>query len=962
MASSPTESVPPQAEPTAPNAAPPSARDEEPTRRPPRQTWYLVYFALAGFDLLTVLLGLHLGQQITQIYSRSIAVNQQWVQRLSSYDELRRLAGEVNAPGNNIFDSRSVASERSTLRRARERFDSALDTAKRDLQSDAPSTPSGRLLDDLDGIQGAMDSMVAEAELIFSHFERNESPKAAQRMATMDRTYHQVHEAFGRLTQHVRAIQADYFRDQIAAADTVHRFKWVIAVFIVFMVAGATTYGHYLVKRAAVATRRREHTRRLDAKLQSEQAFRVLVEHGSDIILMSDRSLAIQYASPSTGRVLGREPGSLIGRPVVSLLHPEDTSRVSEHCRHAFDAPGLRFSVECRIQHADGSWRTVEVVGHSAVHAPFAASEAVRLILNARDITERREAIRAIEMSEERYRGLVETMHELVAEMTPEGVVRFVNPALCLITEYTESELIGSNFFSYLHPDDLAQTVHQFERLRLHRRPIRRCEYRFRKRDGTYLQLVSNSDPICDEDGRLRSVVQVCFDLTQHKQAEETIRKLAYHDPLTGLPNRALLIERLAQAIQADPEGAKPLALIVMDLDHFKDINNTLGHHHGDVLLGQFAARLTAMVRQSDIVARLGGDEFAVLLPETTVDGAVRVGEKMRAALAAPFDVEALAMTVEASIGIAVFPDHATSPETLLQRANVAMYAAKENRSGLAVYASEHDHYNPWRLALMGELRFAIDHDELTLFFQPKIHMPTRRVIGVEALVRWNHPHRGMIPPDEFIPLAEHTGLIRSLTRWVLAAARAQDARLREAGYRLTIAVNLSARTLLDATLADFIATLLPQGQTSWLELEITESAIMADPARALGVLRRLHEMNVPLAIDDFGTGYSSLAYLKKLPVGTIKIDKSFVKNLATDENDAAIVRSTIEMGHHLGLAVVAEGVESPDAWKHLMRLGCDAAQGYYVCRPMPDRDLDQWLRHTEWGIVRVDTPPARAA
>jgi EAL domain-containing protein (putative c-di-GMP-specific phosphodiesterase class I) len=349
-------------------------------------------------------------------------------------------------------------------------------------------------------------------------------------------------------------------------------------------------------------------------------------------------------------------------------------------------------------------------------------------------------------------------------------------------------------------------------------------------------------------------------------------------------------------------------------------------------------------------------------LPDTTAEGAVLVGEKIRAALAVPLDVEALAMTVEASFGVAMFPDHATSPNSLLQRAHVAMYAAKENRSGLAVYSVEHDHYNPLRLALMGELRSAIEHNELMLFFQPKLHIPTQRVIGVEALVRWKHPHRGMIPPDEFIPLAEHTGLIRSLTRWVLLAARAQEARLREAGYRLTIAVNISARTLLDGTLADFIATLLSPGQTSWLELEITESAIMADPARTQGVLRQLHDMKIPLAIDDFGTGYSSLAYLKKLPVGTIKIDKSFVKNLATDENDAAIVRSTIEMGHHLGLAVVAEGVESTDVWNQLITLGCDGAQGYYVCRPMSDRDLDHWLRHAPWDVARVDELPAQAA
>jgi diguanylate cyclase (GGDEF)-like protein/PAS domain S-box-containing protein len=922
-----------------------------------------MYFVVAGLALLTVLLSLYVTQRITRIHAESVSEHRHWTDRLEAYDQLRRLASAVSAPGKNIFESRAVASERVALEAARIRFDGALDAAKRDLRSEAPSPPSEHLGQDLDAVQVAVAEMTAEVGLVLTDFERHDdATKAGRRLATLDHTYNRVHDAFSRLARHVQGIQAARFGEQLAAAEAVRRFEWIIAALVTLTIAGATSYGVYRSKRAALAARRREHAHRLDATLQSEQAFRTLVEHGSDVILMVDRTLAVRYASPSTTPVLGFEAEAMRGRPVIALIHPEDASRVSDHCRRSFDAPDSRFAVECRVQHAGGSWRTVELVGHSAVHAPFAAAEAVRLILNARDVTERRNAMRAVEASEQRYRGLVETMHELVMDMTPDGLVRFVNRPLCVATGHAEAELIGSNFFSYLHPDDLAQTVSQFERLREHRQPIRNCEYRFRKRDGSYLHLATNSDPICDEDGRLKSVVQVCFDLTQHRHAEETIRRLAYHDPLTDLPNRALLLDRLARAMDDEHQPAQPVALVMMDLDHFKDINNTLGHHHGDVLLQQLATRLAGLVRQSDLVARLGGDEFAIVLPDTHLEGALRVGEKIRAALVSPFDVEALSMTVEATIGIALFPEHATSPDTLLQRANVAMYAAKESRSGLAVYASEHDHYNPWRLALMGELRFAIEHEELALFFQPKIHMATRRVIGVEALVRWNHPHRGMIPPDEFIPLAEQTGLIRPLTRWVLSAARSQEARLRQAGYRLTVAVNVSPRTLQDAALAEFIATLLHPGQPSWLELEITESAIMADPARSLDVLSQLHEMKIPLAIDDFGTGYSSLAYLKKLPIGTIKIDKAFVKNLATDDNDAAIVRSTIEMGHHLGLVVVAEGVETAGAWDHLARLGCDSAQGYYICRPMPDQDLDRWLGSAPWQIDRVTDPTARAA
>jgi diguanylate cyclase (GGDEF)-like protein/PAS domain S-box-containing protein len=962
MANSPTEPAPlPPIDP----ATPQSERSTRNDRSPPkarRPTLHLTYFFLAGLSLLTVLLGLYANQWTSRIHAESVSEHRRWADRLEAYDHLRRLASDVNTPARSVFNDRPVSPERVALDAARIRFDAALDAARRDLRSEAPSPPSEQLLRDLDAVQVTVDDMSAEVGLVLASVERKDATRAGRRLAAVSRKYERAQDALSRLTRHAQAIQTARLVEQNAAADGVRRFEWIIAALVTLTVAGATSYGVYRSKRAALAARLREHTQRLDTALQSEQAFRTLVEHGSDVILVVDRTLAIRYASPSTTPVVGFDAQELRSRSVIALVHPEDASRVSEHCRRTFDAPGSRFAVECRLQHADGSWRTVELVGHSTVHAPFAAAEAVRVILNARDVTERRNAMRALEASEQRFRGLVETMHELVIEMTPDGLIRFVNRPLCLVTGHTEAELIGSSFFSYVHPDDLVQTLSQFERLFQHRQAIRNCEFRFRKQDGGYLHLATNSDPICDDDGRLKAVVQVCFDLTQHRRAEETIRRLAYHDPLTDLPNRALLLDRLARAIGAKHQPPQPVALLMMDLDHFKDINNTLGHHHGDVLLQQLATRLAGLVRQADLVARLGGDEFALALPDTDLEGAVRVAEKVRAALTAPFDVEALSMTVEASIGIAVFPEHATSPDSLLQRANVAMYAAKESRSGVAVYASEHDHYNPWRLALMGELRFAIEHGELALFFQPKIHMATRRVIGVEALVRWNHPHRGMVPPDEFIPLAEQTGLIRPLTRWVLSAARAQEARLRRAGYRLTVAVNVSARTLHDTALAEFIATLLHPDQPSWLELEITESAIMADPARSLDVLKKLHEMNIPLAIDDFGTGYSSLAYLKKLPIGTIKIDKSFVKNLATDDNDAAIVRSTIEMGHHLGLVVVAEGVETAEAWDHLARSGCDSAQGYYVCRPMPDQDLERWLRNAPWQIDRVTDPTAHAA
>ncbi|MBI3810613.1 MAG: EAL domain-containing protein [Nitrospirae bacterium] len=439
----------------------------------------------------------------------------------------------------------------------------------------------------------------------------------------------------------------------------------------------------------------------------------------------------------------------------------------------------------------------------------------------------------------------------------------------------------------------------------------------------------------------------------EHRQAEETIRYLAYYDSLTGLPNRASLLDKLHQVISDSQRDGKSVAILLMDLDHFKEVNDTLGHHRGDRLLQQVGSRLQASLRPSDVVARLGGDEFVVMLPFSGSGDAVLVAQKVMTALEPPFIIEGLPVAVEASIGIAIYPDHGATPDDLMQRADVAMYAAKQSGSGVIIYNAEHDRHSPRRLALMGELRQAIEQNQLFLHYQPKIDLKTRRVIGVEALVRWKHPEHGFIPPDEFIPPAERTGLIKPLTLWIFNKAQRQCLACRREGIPLTMAVNLSARNLLDPHLPDQFVKLLraSSGASEGLELEITESAIMADPARALESITRLRALGIRFSIDDFGIGYSSLAYLKKLPVDSIKIDKSFVINMAKNQNDTVIVRSTIDLAHNLGLKVIAEGVENQDIWDRLSALGCDEAQGYYMGRPMPAEDLTRWLGESPWGL-----------
>ncbi len=451
-----------------------------------------------------------------------------------------------------------------------------------------------------------------------------------------------------------------------------------------------------------------------------------------------------------------------------------------------------------------------------------------------------------------------------------------------------------------------------------------------------------------------------------HARADETaeaMRRQAMHDTLTGLPNRILLHDRLEHALQALPRAGAPVALCVMDLDRFKDVNDTLGHQAGDRLLREAAGRLSGAVRASDTVARLGGDEFAVLLPATTEEGAVHATRSLLAALAAPMQLEGHVLTLAASVGIALAPDHGAEATTLLRRADVAMYVAKRARSGYAVYDVRHDGHSPARLTREGELRQALARDELLLHYQPTVDVRTNRVVRVEGLARWQHPRDGWIPPDQFIPLAEQAGLIAPLTHWALERALRQSHAWRQAGYTLGVAVNLSMHSLHDPHFPATMARLLRLHavRPEEITLEITESALMVDPTQARAVLAELTALGVRVAIDDFGTGYSSLSHLKQLPVDEVKIDQSFIRGMETAPKDMAIVRSVIELGHNLGVAVVAEGVEDEAAWDHLHTLDCDEAQGYYLSRPLPVTALEQWMKGSPWGVGEPRTGPEAA-
>jgi diguanylate cyclase (GGDEF)-like protein len=441
------------------------------------------------------------------------------------------------------------------------------------------------------------------------------------------------------------------------------------------------------------------------------------------------------------------------------------------------------------------------------------------------------------------------------------------------------------------------------------------------------------------------------------KQAENEYQAL--HDSLTGMPNRMFFHQRLLEVIESARANDSKMAVILMDLDHFKEINDTLGHHFGDMLLQEIGPRMSSVLRDNDLMARLGGDEFGIVLPDLPNEEiAIRVADRVLEELEQPVSVEGLALDVAGSLGIALFPMQAEDAETLLRRADVAMYVAKENGGGYEVYQDSFDVHNPQRLTLIGQVRPALETGEFVMYYQPKVRLMDGRVAGAEALIRWEHPTLGLVPPDEFIPLVEKTVLLRPLTHYVAESVLKQWREWAGMGIRIPISINVSPRSLLDADFPDSIQSLLREYDVppAYLRIELTEGFLMGDSGRSIAVLDALSNVGVGLSIDDFGTGYSSLSYLKRLPIEEIKIDRAFVMQMHVDANDFMIVRATVDLGRNLGLRVVAEGVEDLATFDRLADFGCDEAQGYYVSRPISAVEFTRWL-----SVRNLDREPVVA-
>ena len=571
--------------------------------------------------------------------------------------------------------------------------------------------------------------------------------------------------------------------------------------------------------------------------------------------------------------------------------------------------------------------------------------------------------------AEARYLSLVDQSADIAAIIDAEGVIQHLSPtARRLLGQRAEGLPGPGELDERIHPEDRGMLTVAMAAAREERRSVR-VEVRLavvaapeepvprkgaasRKEPAPvgparpeYRTFEVSVQDLC-QDPAVRGMVLTGHDITARHLLQVEIEHRSLHDALTGLPNRALLADRLDRALLAGTHDGTRAGLLLIDLDRFKEINDTLGHHYGDQLLTQIGPRLAAVLHTEDTVARLGGDEFAVLLPKVAgVGAAVAVAQQLQRALGRSFQVEGVELDVEASIGVVVAGEHGADSSTLIQHADIAMYTAKRRNLGVASYDENADSHTPEKLALLGDLRRALSGDGLFLHYQPKVNLRTGEVCGAEALIRWQHPERGLIAPDDFIPLAENTGLIGPLTTYVLDLALAQARRWVDQGTGLQIAVNLSARNLLDETLDKKVAQLLAWHgvESRLLKLEITESAVMTDPTRAAVVLQRLAVQGIQISIDDFGAGYTSLRQLRDLPISELKVDRSFVTAMENDPSNSTIVRSVIELGHNLGMTAVAEGIESLETLNQLTRYACDVAQGFYLSRPLPADDFELW-------------------
>ncbi|MBI5007155.1 MAG: EAL domain-containing protein [Nitrosomonadales bacterium] len=645
--------------------------------------------------------------------------------------------------------------------------------------------------------------------------------------------------------------------------------------------------------------------------------------------------------SDETYRIFGMErSGTLNYETFLERIHPDDREMVDRKWKEALKSGS--YDVEHRIL-VDGKVRWV----HEQANLDYEAGtrRAIFIIGTVHDITAHKEEEATLRLAARVFESSGEAI--LITDAAVRVVA--VNHAFIAMSGYRSEEILGMN------PRILASGRHEAEFYRAMWNDIVTSGYWQgeiwdKHKSGRIYPKWMSITAVRDEKGEVVHYISIARDTTEQTEAEKNIHFLAYYDVLTGLPNRTLLRDRLGQMIAVSHRDKHQFALLFMDLDRFKYINDSMGHTVGDRLLQAVALRIQAHVREEDTVARIGGDEFIVLLRETGESGAAVVAGKLLETLATPYDLDGQIISTQASIGISIYPDHAHDADTLIKNADMAMYRAKEEgRNNHQFFRPEMNFRVDLLFSMEKDLRLALERGEFFLHYQPQVDLATGKLCGVEALIRWHHPDKGAISPAEFIPVAEETGQIIPIGEWVLRTACAQLVQWRKAGLNdFTLSVNLSIRQLRQPILAEQVRKVLAESdlEPGYLELEITEGIMMGDNQIAMNFLSEMDELGVKLSIDDFGTGFSSLNYLKKMPVHKLKIDQSFVRDIETDESDAAIIRSIIALGHRLNLRVIAEGVETQEQLDFLRIRGCDEIQGYFYSRPLAAEDITRFIQN----------------
>ena len=696
-----------------------------------------------------------------------------------------------------------------------------------------------------------------------------------------------------------------------------------------------------------ILTDRTERRKAEEALRQSEQRYRTILEEMDEAYFEVDLAGNYTYVNDAISRLLGYPKEELIGTTFRKQVNEEDTVMLYDAFGRIFTTGKPVRDIAYKAIRKDGTIGYSEIAGFP-IHNQKGEVVGFRGI--GRNVTERKQMEEALRQSEQRYRTILEEMDEAYFEVDLTGNYTYVNDAISRLLGYPKEELIGTTFRKQVNEEDTVMLYDAFGRIFTTGKPVRDIAYKAIRKDGTIGYSEIAGFPIQNQKGEVVGFRGIGRDVTERKRNEEQIKYMATHDALTGLPNRVMFSQMLNHAIQSAKRNKRKLAVLFTDLDRFKIINDTLGHEAGDLLLQTIAARFKQALRAMDVVARLGGDEFVILVEEVDNSGQlITVAQKILAAAMKPVSLMGEECRVTASIGISMYPKDGQDEQTLMKTADKAMYFAKEEgKNNYQFYSEGMTSQSIEQLSLETHLRLAMEHNELSLHYQAKLDFKTGAITGVEALLRWHSPILGDVTPTQFIPAAEDTGLIIPVGRWVIRTACTQNVAWQQQGLPpVCISVNLSLRQLRDENLIEDIkAALADSGMAPHLlELEITESMVMHNPVRMVAILMKIKEMGVRLAIDDFGTGYSSLAQIKRFPIDTIKVDRSFIRNVPEDYEDKAIIEAIISMGQTLSLTVVAEGVETQEQMNYLKEHSCNEMQGYYFSKPVSADEFASLLK-----------------